>query len=467
MQPVTDIKSEKSGTSRSILHRFPIEKEKGGDEGPSTSHILVPLRLRDFRLLLGGQMFSTLGDICYAITFPWVLLSGGRSVTELGLVTAAYGLPRIGTLFLGGVLSDRLQPRYVMLFADCIRFLVVALLIVLVMNGHPPLWQLCGIAALLGACTGIFLPASFALMPQVLPSNMLQAGNALNGSALQLATLVGAALAGDILSHLPLWSVLIVDALSFIVSAVTLQLIQGRNLKTADRPSRKLESMNTPHTTTSTYSLVAGSEQTKGLGDEIPVVCITFGQMIHRSQIVQMALIVAVIVNLASGGLMEVALPVFAHRQTVVGAQGYGLMLASLSMGTLLGALSIGCLKLPSRSGLVVLFLIILQAIWFAVVPFMGRLPGMALSLLCAGLANGALNSLFITLVQKIVPSHLLGKTMGCFMFAIFGFYPLSAVLASVATSTLGTTAIFPIGGCLMLLAALFGLSQPVFWRLK
>ena len=467
MHLVTDIKSETKKASHSVFHRFPIEKEKGDDEGPSTNHILVPLQLRDFRLLLGGQMFSTLGDICYAIAFPWVLLSSGRSVTELGLVTAAYGLPRIGTLFLGGVLSDRLQPRYVMLFADCIRFLVVALLIVLVMNGHPPLWQLCGITALLGACTGIFLPASFALMPQVLPSNMLQAGNALNGSALQLATLVGAALAGDILSHLPLWSVLIVDALSFIVSATTLQLMQERNLKTCLMSSRKLESINMSHMTTSTLSLVAGSEQAKDLDRKTSVVGMTFGQMIRGSRIVQMALIVAVIVNLASGGLMEVALPVLAHRQAIVGTQGYGLMLAALSMGTLLGAISIGCLKLQTRSGLVVLLLIILQAIWFAVVPFMGSLPGMALSLLCAGLANGALNSLFITLVQKIVPGHLLGRTMGCFLFAIFGFYPLSAVLAGVATSTLGTIAIFPIGGCLMLLAALFGLSQPVFWRLK
>lgn len=467
MTLVTDIKSETKGTSRSTLHRFPIEKEKHDDGGHTTNHILAPLLMKDFRLLLGGQMFSTLGDICYAIAFPWILLSGGRSVTELGVVTAVFGVPRIGALFLGGVLSDRLHPRFVMFFADCIRFLVVALLIVLVMNGHPPLWQFCGIAFLLGACTGIFLPASFALMPEVLPNNMLQAGNALNGSALQLATLVGATLAGNILSHFPLWSVLIVDALSFIVSAVTLQLMQGRNLKTSLRSSRKLEGMNTLPTTSSMHSSMSGTERTKNQDDEAPFASMTFGQMLFHSRIVQMALVVAVIVNLASGGLMEVALPILAHKQVGVGVQGYGLMLAALSMGTLLGAISIGCLKLQSRSGLVVLSLIIVQAIWFAVVPFVGGLPGMALSLLCAGLANGALNSLFITLVQKIVPSHFLGRTMGCFLFAIFGFYPLSAVLASVATNTLGTTAIFPIGGCLMLLAALFGLSQPVFWRLK
>src|SRR6266567_8488200 len=98
-------------------------------EGHRLSHLmrttLAPLRVRDFRLLFGGQMISTIGDMFYAVALPWLMLSSGRSPQELGIVLAAYGVPRVATLLLGGLLSDRLRPRRVMLLADLMRALSV------------------------------------------------------------------------------------------------------------------------------------------------------------------------------------------------------------------------------------------------------------------------------------------------------------------------------------------------------
>ena len=57
--------------------------------------MVAPLASRDFRLLFSGQMISTIGDTFYAVALPWLLLSGGHSPQELGLVLAAYGVPRV------------------------------------------------------------------------------------------------------------------------------------------------------------------------------------------------------------------------------------------------------------------------------------------------------------------------------------------------------------------------------------
>src|SRR5581483_8051582 len=65
--------------------------------------ILAPLRLRNFCLLFSGQAFSMLGDTFYAVALPWLILTKGGTAGDLGIVLAAYSIPRTGTLLLGGV----------------------------------------------------------------------------------------------------------------------------------------------------------------------------------------------------------------------------------------------------------------------------------------------------------------------------------------------------------------------------
>src|SRR5713226_2424438 len=110
-------------------------------------NMLAPLGVRDFRLLFIGQMISSLGDMFYAVALPWLMLSSGHTPQELGIVLAAYGVPRVATLIVGGILSDKLGPRRVMLLADIMRALLVGVLAVLVFTGRTGVLPLCAVAA--------------------------------------------------------------------------------------------------------------------------------------------------------------------------------------------------------------------------------------------------------------------------------------------------------------------------------
>jgi MFS family permease len=136
----------------------------------------APLRVRNFRLLFGGQMLSTIGDMFYAVALPWLMLSSGRSPQDLGTVLAAYGVTRVATVLLGGWLSDRLGPRLVMLLSDALRALLMGLLVVLVASGQTAVLPLAAVSAPLGAFTGLFLPAYYAILPAVLSEEDLPAG---------------------------------------------------------------------------------------------------------------------------------------------------------------------------------------------------------------------------------------------------------------------------------------------------
>lgn len=431
-----------------------------------TGGILAPLKVRDFRLLFGGQLISTVGDAFYAVALPWLVLTNGGNAQELGIILSAYGIPRIGSVLLGGILSDRLRPCRVMLLADFARAILVGILAALALIGHPALWQLLLVAIPLGTFEGLFLPASFAMLPEVLEDADLQAGNALNTSSVQLATLVGSGAGGVVVGALRSGVALAVDALSFVVSALSLALIRGRPQPIAATESKDsfpqaelaAEGMTTvavPVNGEQSAEILPTPAQAAQASEQLA----TFWQFVRESQVVQAAFIVSLFANITFGGLIEVALPSLAHGPLAAGATGYGAILAAFGAGALLGGIGTGMLGNIPHRGAFALGVSLLQAIAVALIPYTG-LAGAIVCMAAMGIFNSVTNVIFITIIQQIIPRHLLGRVMGVFMFASFGSYPLSVVIVGIVVAHFGPAIIFPIGGATLFLAVAFGLTR-------
>ncbi|HVB22213.1 MAG TPA: MFS transporter [Ktedonobacteraceae bacterium] len=404
-----------------------------------------PFQVRNFQLLFAGQTISTLGDTFYAVALPWLVLTTGGNPQELGIILTAYGLPRIGTVLLGGVLSDKLRPRRVMLLADTVRAVLVGMLAMLGILGHPVFWQLLAVAIPLGAFEGLFLPASFAILPDILDDATLQAGNSLNFSSTQLATLVGSGVAGIIVGAVGSGVALAIDAGTFVVSAVSLTAMRLKKTVAATSTTDM-----TVETTASTEEAATGeSEPAPG-----------FWQILRGSALVQVAFVVAVIANLTFGGMVEVALPVLAHSSLNAGATGFGLMLSAFGAGALIGSIATGMLSRLRHRGIISLLAALAQALAVALIPFSGGLIGAMLCLFLMGFMNSITNVLFITLMQENLPRAQLGRFMGIILFASFGSYPISVLLAGILVTHTGPAFMFPISGAFLALGAAFGLSQ-------
>ncbi|MEN9568193.1 MAG: hypothetical protein RLZZ69_3389, partial [Cyanobacteriota bacterium] len=74
-----------------------------------------PLRVRSFLLLFIGENISLLGNQFYLVALPWLTIQLTDSGVSLGTVLMAAAIPRAALLLLGGVVSDRLKPRIVMI----------------------------------------------------------------------------------------------------------------------------------------------------------------------------------------------------------------------------------------------------------------------------------------------------------------------------------------------------------------
>jgi len=415
-----------------------------------------PLAVRSFRLLAAGQFTSTIGDFCYAVALPWLVLSTHGGVVLLGTVLACYGVPRTVLIPVGGVLADKVGPRTLMLAADAARCVLVAVLAVLAARHLVSLAALGPIAALIGAGEGLFLPASYAIMPSLLDGERLTAGNAISTAAVQAGSLLGPALGGALVAatHTST-AAFAVDAGSFAVSALTLLLIPRRaaagSVTGADAEVLAQAQEGTADAGTARPGAggMAGADQDGVLA------------LVRRSRVLQVILVVVVAANLAGGGMSDVALPALAHDR--FGAAGYGALLVCFAAGAVIGTLAAaraGGLRKPAMFASAVFFV---EAAAIGLTPYLGGEAGAAAALFACGAANGLGNVIFLTLVQKWVSPGLLGRVMGAIMLCAFGSFPLSVAISGVLVRHLGPSLFFPVAGGLVAAAMLGGLTQREF----
>jgi MFS family permease len=424
-----------------------------------------PLAVRSFRLLTGGQFASTIGDYCYAVALPWLVLSNHGSTVLLGIVLACYGVPRTILMPVGGVLADRIGARTLMLFADVLRCVMVGVLTFLAARHTASLETLGPIAALIGVGEGLFLPASFAIMPSLLDEGRLAAGNALNFTAVQVGSLLGPALGGALVATTGASTAAMgVDAASFAVSALSLALIPRR----AAAGSMTARSAQAADSLAGQADSLAGLAA--GLADAAPASTATAepagrpqGMLayVRNSRAMQVILVTAVVMNMANGGMNEVALPALAHARW--GAGAYGALLACVAAGAVIGTLAAartGRLRAP---GYIASLGFIVEGVAISLVPYLGGEAGAAIALLFIGACNGLGNVIFFTVAQRHIPPAILGRVMGVLMMCGTGSFPLSVLVTGVLVRHLGTTPFFPIAGVILTLAVIGGNTSREF----
>ena len=88
--------------------------------------MLEPLRIRDFALLWTGMTTSLVGDFVFIVAYPWQTYQLTNNPATLGWISAAYVAPTVIFLTAGGVLTDRIERRHMMIAADTLRGLASA-----------------------------------------------------------------------------------------------------------------------------------------------------------------------------------------------------------------------------------------------------------------------------------------------------------------------------------------------------
>ena len=180
---------------------------------------LDALRERPFRLLWLASATSALGDGMTPIALTFAVLDATDSAAALGLVFAAFTMSHSVFILAGGVWSDRLERRLVMLSCDIVRCAALLTLAVLVISERVELWQFVALAVVVGGAESFFGPASTGLVPQAVSRAQLQNANALLALNRSASWIAGPALSGVIVAAVGAGWVFAIDAATFAASA--------------------------------------------------------------------------------------------------------------------------------------------------------------------------------------------------------------------------------------------------------
>src|SRR5215469_9124300 len=370
----------------------------------------------------------------------------------------------------------------VMMTSDSVRAVAVAALAVAAASGPARAIVLVPIASVLGAGEGLCLPGSFAIVPVLLPDEELQSGNALASAVTQLATLAGPAVGGALVALAGPVPAFAVDAATFVVSAVTLAGVRSAQRSatvTGVRPADAMVTGARPAGALATGArpsdapvAVTGTEE----GPLRPAVepaehggarsasSPTVWKLLRSERILQISLLVTVAANLGSAGADEVALPSLVHGPLRGSAGSYGSLIAAFGAGALLGTLIAAQGRRARRPAVLGSLVFLGEAIFLAIVPYVGGLITIGTAMAAVGVCNGFGNVVMITVFQRWAPPNLLGRLTGILMLCSFGVFPISVALGALVVHNYGPAVFFPLAAAVLAAAILAGLRKRS-WR--
>jgi len=396
-----------------------------------TPALLVPLRHRDFRLLWTGACASLVGDGVYLIALAWQAYTLSGSPTGLAMLGVCATVPQLLALLGSGVLSDRVDRRLILLWADIIRFLAVLVVAVLVMSGQTRMWQLAVLSVVYGLGAGVAAPAFDAIIPDLVPQQDLEQANALDQflrpSMLRLA---GPALGGLLIALNGAGTAFLFDAMTFLVSGLCVWRMVSH--------SRVTDS----------------GEHTSVLADAMAGVRFVRGRTWLWGTLAS-----ATVAYLLFMGPIEVLLPYLVREVLHGPATDFGIILAAGGVGALAAAAIVGQVGLPRRQQTFMYLCWTLAAL--SVAGFGLATAGwqlMVISLVMNGL-EAAGTVAWATTKQRLVPPEMLGRVSSLDWFISIAGLPVSFALTAPVAALIGAQATFIVASVLcasVTFAALF-----------
>lgn len=412
----------------------------------------------DWRLLLGQRAFryfftamfvSLFGSGMNFISVSWYIMSATHSTVAVSWQVIVVTLPGLVVPFLGGVLIDRYDRRYLGVLLDLARGFAVLAISYIAWRGDLHLWHLYLMTLLTGTGSAMYWANVNALVQEVIPPSQFTGANATVLVGVQTGMLLAGAFVGFIYDHIGLAGVLCIDGLTYFVSAYCLHSLRSGYLSPLSHRQYPREFSESTEGTAQALESGENPEVAEaGLSLEI-LVDMKEGWAYLREQAVVLALGTTHALLMASIVSSNVVVVALASDILHSGAHGFGFIEAGWAIGAILGGLITS--QLPQRAKLPLYVAVMAgMAIGHVAMPFVTFLVGAVLLQGCFGFFRALGGIVAQSSLMAIVPKHFMGRTQSA--FAIF-----ATVLQLMITFSLGWVAErFSIAIGFFLLAAMY-----------
>lgn len=386
------------------------------------------LSVRDFRIWFIGTFISSVGTWMQATAQNWIVLSEltDNDANALGITAALQFAPPVLLAPLAGLLADRVDRRKLLMTTQVVMFALGFVLGTLLLLGVAELWHVYVLAGMLGVTTAIETPTRLTFVADLVDRANASNAVALNAAAFNLGRLVGPAVGGLLIVAMGSAIVFYVNCATFVVMFVLLLLIHPR-------PSLR-------------QHVVPQGAAVRGGG---------FGYIGTRPDIVLVLVIVFIV------GTFGLNFQIFTSTMAMdfeLGADGFGLLTAVFSIGSLAGAL-----HAASRPRARVRIIVMGLGIFGAMLLLSGFAPDAFLYSATLILLGYSVSTTFITAngyVQTTAAPWVRGRVMAIYSATFAGGAPLGSLVLGYTIDALG-----PRGGIFVAAAvAMLTLVGTVAW---
>lgn len=362
---------------------------------------------------------SLIGDGFFMVAIAWQVFELWNSPTALAVVGVAETLAIIGFVLIGGVVADRFERRRVLMLSSALRGVAVAVLGALAVTEALELWHVFVLAAFFGAGQAFQGPAASAIVPDLVPKHLLVEANSLSQFVRQAAfAFVGPALGGFVVHSFGAGSAFLIDAGTFVFAIATLLLLHPQP---AAAVSEERTSMR--------RDIVEGLAYVRRhvwlwgtLGWALGALFLVYGPW-------------------------TVLLPYLVKNELGGDAGDLGLVFAAGGLSAILLSLVVGQLGIPRRH------ITFMYGLWFIgsiqiAAYALADMPWQAMAIAFAGEGCWAAGVIvWVTLMQRVVPSELLGRVKSVDWLLSFGLAPLSFAVTGPLAGWLGVKPVLVIAG--------------------
>jgi MFS transporter, DHA3 family, tetracycline resistance protein len=389
--------------------------------------VLAPFKFREYRLLIAAVSLSIFAEGMWAVVMALQVIELSDDPASLSLVATCLGAGLVAFVLVGGLAADRINQRAIIIAVETVNVLAVSTIAVLGLTGALKIWHMAVAAAALGIAAAFFFPAYSAILPRILPAEQLLAANGVEGVVRPVfQRAIGPAIAGLVVGAT-------FPSLGAVVGAALFAI--GLTLLVATKPALKttVRQPDRPHLL---RDLREG-----------------FVFMVGTPWLLWTLLFASMFVLVVLGPI-EVLLPFIAKQRFEDGAQTYGFILAFFGVGSALGALTVSSGRLPRRYLTVMMTMWSVGSIPLVIVGLTSSFPVMAAATFVIGITDGAGMVIWGTLLQRRVPTAMLGRVSSLDFFVSLAFMPVSFAIVGPLSKVVSMQTIFLVAGVAPVLLA-------------
>jgi MFS family permease len=381
---------------------------------------------KGFTSLAISRFISNVGNGVSPIALAYGVLSlPGADGKDLSIVMAARFVPLLAFMLFGGVIADRFQRNRLVGGSDMLGSFLAAISAISLIAGFSSVWLLATMGALFGVLNAIWWPAMSGVLPEILPKEKLQEGNAVIGLMTNIGYIFGTLTGGILVATVGAGWGLLADAISFFIAGAIVWMLP-----------------------------IIGKVKDKSPGILHDLV-IGWKEFISRSWVIAMVFAFALI-NMAFESMLSVLGPLN-FSDPKIGPREWSYNLAGLSVGMLIGGIWI--LKVKVRKPLfLAMILIAISAVWDFALAFDLPLSYTIIASILSGISLEVFMVTWNTSLQSHVPEESYSRVSSYDTLGSYGIAPLGIVFAGPLAMHFGVKNILFVTGATTLIAATLSL---------